>query len=132
MMLMLLPPVVQILKPCQIKPQLQLPDKTCKSDRTVHQKCFKREPKSSSPAAAVSTKYKVLFCFCFRRSVGSKSSVRQRAQDEEAILLLPDPLQQLVDGRDGYCLGPQRTEAEVELKAICHLRGEKSIEQAKV
>jgi len=49
-------------------------------------------------------------------------SVRERTQDEEAILLLPDPLQQLGDGRDGHGLGPQRTEAEVQLEATCHLQ----------
>lgn len=56
------------------------------------------------------------------RSGGGGSSVCQRAQDEETILLLPDPLQQFVDSRDGHRLGPQRTEAEVELETISHLR----------
>lgn len=58
----------------------------------------------------------------FGRSAGSEGSVRERTQDEEAILLLPDPLQQFVDSRDGQGLRPQRTEAEVELEAACHLQ----------
>ena len=55
---------------------------------------------------------------CFRRSAGS---VCERTQDEEALLFLPDPFQQFVDGRHGHSLGPQRTEAEVELEATRHL-----------
>lgn len=53
---------------------------------------------------------------------GSEGSVCERTQDEEAILLLPDPLQQFVDSREGQGLSPQRTEADVELKATCHLQ----------
>lgn len=56
--------------------------------------------------------------------MAAEGSVCERAQDEEAILFLPDPLQQFVDSRDGQRLGPERTEAEVELKATCHLQKE--------
>ena len=50
--------------------------------------------------------------------------VCERTEDEEAVLLLPDPLQQFVNSRHGQGLGPQGTEAKVELKATCHLRKE--------
>lgn len=53
---------------------------------------------------------------------GQPDSVCEGAQDEEAIFLLPDPLQQFVDSRDSLGLGPERTEAEVELKATCRLQ----------
>lgn len=55
----------------------------------------------------------------------SEGSVCQGAQDEKAILLLPDPLQQFVDSRNSQRLGPQRTEAEVKFEATCHLAEEK-------
>lgn len=49
-------------------------------------------------------------------------SICKGSQDEEAIFLFPDPLQQLVDCSDRHGLGGQRTEAEVELKAAGHLQ----------
>lgn len=81
---------------------------------------------SASSTAVVSTRPVGVQgdAFCLRRSASSEGSVCERAQDEEAILLLPDPLQQFVDSRYGQSLGPQRTEAEVELKATCHLQEE--------
>lgn len=68
-----------------------------------------------------SSVFRVLL-FVSGRSAGSEGSVCERTQDEEAVLLLPDPLQQFVDSRDGQGLGPQRTEAEVKLEATCHLQ----------
>lgn len=58
----------------------------------------------------------------FSRSAGSEGSVCERTQDEEAILLLSDPLHQFVGSSDCQGLGPQWTEAEVELEATCHLQ----------
>lgn len=49
-----------------------------------------------------------------------EGSVCEGAQDEEAILLLPDPLQQFVDSSNSHRLCPQRTEAEVDLEAAGH------------
>lgn len=50
------------------------------------------------------------------------SSVCQRTEDEETVLLLPDPFQQLSNSRHGQGLGSQGTETEVELKATRYLR----------
>lgn len=58
--------------------------------------------------------------FCSSRSVSSEGSVCERTQDEETILLLPNPLQQFVDSRDRQGLGRQWTEAEVELETTCY------------
>lgn len=55
----------------------------------------------------------------------SEGSVCEGAQNEEAILLLPDPLQQFVDSRNSQRLGPQWTEAEVKLEATRHLAKER-------
>lgn len=75
-----------------------------------------------SSTAAVSTKQVGVKgdVVCFTRSTGREDSVCERTQDEEAILFFSDPLQQFVDSRDSQGLGPQWTEAEVELEATCH------------
>lgn len=54
----------------------------------------------------------------------SQNSVRQGTQDEESILLLPDPLEKFIDSRHGQRFGGQRAEAEVELEAVGHLQRE--------
>ena len=51
-------------------------------------------------------------------------SVGERAEDEETVLLLPYPLEQLVDRRHGLHLGHQRGQAQVELKAAGQLEEE--------
>lgn len=56
-------------------------------------------------------------------AVCSGPSVGQRAEDEEAIFLLPYPLEQPVDRGHGLDLGPQRGQAEVELEAAGQLGG---------
>jgi len=56
-------------------------------------------------------------------AVWSRSSVGERAEDEEAIFLLPYPLEQLVDRGHGLHLGHQGRQAEVELKAAGQLGG---------
>lgn len=53
--------------------------------------------------------------------VGS-GRVLGRVSDEESVLLLFDPPQQLGDGRDGARLGHQRAEAGVQLKFTRDLR----------
>ena len=52
------------------------------------------------------------------------ASVGERAEDEETVLLLPYPLEQLVDSRHGLHLGHQRGQAQVELKAAGQLSQE--------
>lgn len=59
-----------------------------------------------------------------KRPDTSRTSVRQWTQDEESILLLPDPLEKSVDSRHSQRLGGHRAEAEVELEAVGHLQRE--------
>lgn len=54
--------------------------------------------------------------------IRNQVSVRERVEDKETILLLPDPLQKSGDGRHGQSFCGQRTEAEVELKTTGWLR----------
>lgn len=60
--------------------------------------------------------------FPFSRSASRKVSVCKRTEDEETILLLPDPLHEFVGSCHCQGLGPQWTEAEVELEAARHLQ----------
>lgn len=88
-----------------------------------------QQTSSSSPTAVVSTESVTVQGFGFRRQEARhhpdlSTSVRQWTQDEESILLLPDPLEKSADSRHSQCLGGHGAEAEVELKAVGHLQRE--------
>lgn len=81
--------------------------------------CLLLLSKLCQPVAPGQLAFSDALCF------SSESLVCERTQDEEAILLLSDPLHQFVGSSDRQGLGPQWTEAEVELEAACHLQERK-------